>query len=153
MDNAIPTTKKSVRLNILIVSAVALLVIAVVLIVWGARSGANSAPHERLLSQPAAASDLPPAGITVEAGVDKGSTRLVGTDSRELKYFIGMKGDNTCLLIVNTTDDWGSTCGQPGAFSLAFSGVTAWLGSDVYQEHVSTESIREVVFVSPVQQE
>lgn len=152
MGNAIPTTKKSVRQTFLILSAVVLLVMTVVLIVWGARAGANSAP-ERLLSQPAAASDLPPDGIAVEAGVDKGSTRLVGTDSRELRYFIGTQGDNTCLLIVNTTDDWGSTCGQPGAFSLAFSGVTAWLGADVYQEHISTESIREVVFISPVQQE
>lgn len=151
MDDSSPTTKNPARTIIVVLSALALIGLAVALIVRGACAGANGTPQDRLLSQPPVATDLPPGGIAFEAELDEGSSRLVGTDSSALSYFVGTQGDETCLVIVKSINDWGSSCGRPGSFSVEFSGVVAWLGSDTFMHHVATESVQEVVFISPAQ--
>lgn len=120
-------------------------------------SSSHDDPLAMLLESPPSAEVEEIAAIIPETKFETGSARFVGVDGTGLAYYVGAEaredaGEGVCLLVyVPTTSRWGSSCGQPGYFSLEFEGVVARLSTPAQADLEADENVAEIVFIKRVE--
>ena len=116
------------------------------LLVSGCSNGDADPLTELLESEPDAA-DAAPQGVG-KTDIVEDTIRKVGEDANSYEYFVGTNDSGKpCLLVYASSQDWGSSCGEAGGFSVSVANVVAWLSTNEFQDYTASENIEGVVYV------
>lgn len=108
-------------------------------------------PLDELLRSEATSADVAPSEVVDQTAIIERTLRYVGADDDARGYYVGNDDSGgTCLLVLESPQEWGSACGSPGSFSVAVSDVVAWLSSPTFQDHTASQRLREIVFIADV---